>query len=227
MSQQNQKNKSDLLVEIQWLTRGYEKSPSLIFDKFNFKIYKNDFYFILWRSWVGKTTLSKFLIRHLKPPKKMIFYKKEDIARFTDAEAQRYRRKIWVIYQDFKLIDRKTVQQNIAYPLELVWEDPLKIEKKVNDILYKMELMDKRDEKIPYLSWWEKQRVAIARALVAKPEFIIADEPTWNLDQDTSKRIADILIDINREWNTVLFITHDMELLEYIKTKISIKLVKL
>ena len=86
-------------------------------------------------------------------------------------------------------------------------------------MLYKVGLFDKKDVKIPYLSWWEKQRVAIARALVSNPQFIIADEPTWNLDPITAKQIVDLLIDLNNQGNTVLFITHDMNLVSYIKSK--------
>ena len=132
---------------------------------------------------------------------------------------QKYRRNIWVIFQDFKLIDWKTVYENIAYNLEMRGEKKENIEKKVNEVLYKVGLFDKKDVKIPYLSWWEKQRVAIARALVSNPQFIIADEPTWNLDPATAKQIVDLLIDLNNQGNTVLFITHDMNLVSYIKSK--------
>ncbi len=221
------KSENNLLVDIQWLTRWYINTPNFIFDKFDFKLYKNDFCFILWKSWIWKTTLTKFLIWQESIPKKMIFYKKEDISRFTENEIQSYRRKIWVIYQDYKLIDWKTVKENIIYPLEISWYDEEKINKKLNDILYKMDLMDKKDVLVPTLSWWEKQRVAIARALITTPEFIIADEPTWNLDKETSEKIVDILIDLNTQWNTILFITHDLELIEYAKKYHNIRVIKL
>jgi len=221
----NKKQDDSLLVEIQNLIWGYPDSPSMIFNDFSAKIYKNDFYFILWKSGVWKTTLLNFLTMKINPPKKMMFYKKDDIARLTDIEIQRYRRKIGVIYQDFKLIEWKTVKQNIAYPLEIIWEPKEKIDKKVNEILYKMELMSKKDIEVPRLSWWEKQRVAIARALVFDPEFILADEPTGNLDQETSRKIADILISLNKSWNTILFVTHDLSLLEYVKSKHEVKVI--
>lgn len=159
------------------------------------------------------------MIRQLKPPRKTIFFNKEDIARFPEREVQKYRRNIWVIFQDYKLIDRKSVFENVSYNLEQRWYSAKEIEKKVNDVLLKVWLFDKKDIKIPYLSWWEKQRVAIARALSANPNFIIADEPTWNLDPQTSKQIIDLLIDLNNSGNTVLFITHDMNLLSYLKNK--------
>ena len=207
------------LIEIENLRWWYSSSYKFLFNKFSFKLYEKDFLILLGRSWAGKTTLVKFLIRQLKPPRKTIFFKKEDIGRFSDSEVQKYRRNIWVIFQDFKLIDWKTVYENIAYNLEMRWEKADKITKKVNEVLYKVGLFDKKDIKIPYLSWWEKQRVAIARALVSSPEFIIADEPTWNLDPITAKQIVDLLIDLNNQGNTVLFITHDMNLVSYIKSK--------
>lgn len=221
------KEKKELLIDIVWLTRWYKSSPSFIFDKFDFKLMKNDFCFICWKSWVWKTTLSKFLTRQLNFPRKMIFYKKEDLSRFSNREVQKYRRKVWVIYQDYKLINRKTVKENIIYPLEICWEKTNKINQKLNDILYKIWLFDKKDILIPYLSWWEKQRVSIARALISNPEFIIADEPTWNLDFITWQKIMDILIDLNKIWNTILFITHDISLIEYAKTKIDARIVNI
>lgn len=217
----------NLLVDIQELRWGFPKSANFIFDKFNFKLYKNDFCFILGKSWVGKTTLTKFLIRQLSVPKKMIFYKKEDISRFTSSEVQWYRRRIWVIYQDYKLIDRKTVSENITYPLEIAWYKENKIKLKLDDMLEKMELKDRKDAMVPSLSWWEKQRVSIARALIANPEFIIADEPTWNLDRETAERIVDVLIDLNKQWNTIIFITHDLELINYARNQHNVRIIKL
>ena len=207
------------LIEIENLKWWYKKAYNFIFDKFNFKLFERDFVVLLWKSGSWKTTLVKFLIRQLKPPRKTIFFNKEDISRFSDAEVQRYRRNIWVVFQDFKLIDWKTVYENISYNLEMRWEEKQKIEKKINEVLYKVWLFDKKDVKIPYLSWWEKQRVAIARALISEPNFIIADEPTWNLDFRTAKQIVDLFIDLNNAWNTVLFITHDMNLVSYLKNK--------
>ena len=207
------------LIEIENLRWGYKDSYNFLFDKCSFKLFEKDFVVLLGRSGSWKTTLVKFLIRQLKPPRKTIYFKKEDVSRFSDSEVQKYRRNIWVIFQDFKLIDWKSVYENIAYNLEMRWEKKEKIEKKVNEVLYKVGLFDKKDVKIPSLSWWEKQRVAIARALVSNPQFIIADEPTWNLDPITAKQIVDLLIDLNNQWNTVLFITHDMHLLTYLKWK--------
>ncbi len=211
----------EVLIEIENLTWGYKESPEFIYDKFSFKLYKWDFTVLKWVSGSGKTTLVKFLMRQIKPPYKKIFYKKEDIARFSNREVQIYRRRMWVIFQDFKLIDWKNVYDNISYTLEMRWEKKKRIKDMVEEALNKVQLQDRKDMTIPTLSWWEKQRVSIARAIVSRPEFIIADEPTGNLDFETAKIITDILIDLNKQWNTILFITHDMYLIKYMKTKLS------
>lgn len=220
-------NSKEVIVDIQWLTRWYPKAPWFIFNKFDFKLEKNDFCFILWKSWVGKTTLTKFLVRQLKSPKKMIFYKKEDISRFSAREVQFYRRKIWVIYQDFKLIEWKSVKENILYPLEIAWVAWRKKREKLERTVRDLWLSEWLSTPVPHLSGWEKQRVAIARALISNPEFVIADEPTWNLDQKTSEKIVDILINLNRLWHTILFITHDKELVKYARDKHSVRIVEL
>ena len=209
------------LIEIENLTRGYPNDPFLIFQKFNFKLYPNEFKIILGKSWVWKTTLTKLLLRQIKPPLKTIFFKKEDLARYTDSEVQKYRRQIGVIFQDFKLIPWYTVEENIAYPLEIFNLPKERIKQKVEKILKEIDLYSRKDVKIPYLSWWEKQRVAIGRALISNPSFIIADEPTWNLDRENSKKIADLLIKLHKKWNTILLITHDMQLVDYIQANTS------
>lgn len=191
------------------------------------KIERNDFCFVVGESGVGKTTLVRFLIRQLRPPKKMIFHNKEDIARFSSQEVQTYRRKIGVVYQDFKLIERKNVEENIAYPLEISGTSAKKKTKKVEHILNLLGLEKKRYAKIPLLSWGEKQRVAIGRALVNDPEFIIADEPTGNLDWHASKKIADTLVELNKKWNTIVVITHDLQLIDYVNKHHKTKTIEL
>lgn len=208
--------KNDSLIQIQDLSRWYPDSPSLVFDHFDFELNKDDFCFVIGKSGIGKTTLVKFLMRELTPPKKMIFFKQEDLARLSTAEVQRYRRKIGVIFQDYKLIPHKTAYENIIYPLQIMGEDISKHHAYVVELLQQVWLAHQWDTLVDHMSGWEKQRVAIARSLVTKPEFVIADEPTGNLDWKTSTKIADMLVELNRKGNTILFITHDQRLIEYI-----------
>lgn len=220
-------NPENKLIEISNLTRGYSDSPNMIFKNFNFELYKNDFCFVVWKSGVGKTTLVKFLIRQLTPPKKMIFYKKEDLARFSDQEVQKYRQKIGVIFQDYKILWHKTVRENVILPIQIRNENIDNKKTEIEEILKEVWLYNKKEDLSNYLSGWEKQRVSIARALVNKPEFIIADEPTGNLDRDNTKIVADTLINLHEKWHTILFITHDQRLIEYINSKISTRMFEL
>ncbi len=215
------------LIEVSNLTWGYPNSPSLIFDKFSLKLNKEDFMFVTGESWSGKTTLIKFLIRQLMPPRKTIFFQREDISRYTPSEVQRYRRKIWVIFQDYKLVPWKSVWENVILPLEAVGYKSDKAKEITTNILRKVGLLSKKDVLVPYISGWEKQRVAIARALTLSPQFLIADEPTGNLDYKAAINIVELLLDLHREGNTILFITHDKNLIDYASKVISPKVIEI
>lgn len=179
------------------------------------------------KSGVWKTTLVKFLMRQLRPPLRSVFHGKDDVARYNDTEVQDYRRWIGVIFQDFKLIDWKTTAQNLRYPLEISERAPSSIQDRVEKMIMMLWLEEQREQRSPSLSGWEKQRVAIWRALINNPEFVIADEPTGNLDRESSKNIADILIQSHKAGNTILFITHDQSLVEYVQSKHEVKVVSI
>ncbi|HMY80600.1 MAG TPA: ATP-binding cassette domain-containing protein [Candidatus Absconditabacterales bacterium] len=208
------------LIEIHNLSWSY---PGLedqsIFDGFDFTLDQGDFTFLIGKSGSGKTTLVKFLLRQLIPPTKTIFYHKEDIARFTPSEVQAYRRKMGVIFQDYKLLDTMSVWDNVTYPLIIDNSDPLDRYEFIEDILKTVGLSEKKHLTCQTLSGGEKQRVSIARSLVSQPEFIIADEPTGNLDRDNSLIVADTMIDLHKRGHTILFITHDQQLISYITSK--------
>lgn len=179
------------------------------------------------KSGVGKTTLVKFLMRQLVPPRRTIFHGKDDISRYSAREVQSYRRDIWVVFQDFKLVDRKTAEQNLRYPLEISDLPGREAKERTWLMIQRLWLHSQRTHLAPTLSGWEKQRVAIWRALINEPEFIIADEPTGNLDRESSTMIADLLIESNVIGNTIVFITHDQELVKYVQAKHTVKVVEL
>lgn len=210
---------SESIIEVHNLTRGYPRSERLIFDNFNFDLKQWDFCFLVGSSGSGKTTLVKFLLRQLNPPLKTIFYHKEDIARFWTKEVQRYRRNLGVVFQDYKLIETMSVWENVTYPLVVDNIDPVDRYDQLEYILKIVWLSDKKHMRCNLLSGGEKQRVGIARSLATEPAFIIADEPTGNLDRDNSISIVNNLITLHDHGHTILFITHDQRLIEYVKGK--------
>lgn len=154
----------------------------------------------------------------------MVFYKDEDLSRFSDQEVQHYRRKVGIIFQDYKLIPDKSVEENVLFPLEMHHVDHEIAKQKLESVLERVHMLHKRHEKADTLSGGEKQKVAIARALITNPDFIIADEPTGNLDREAAKMIADLLIEAHKEGNTILFITHSTQLVEYVQAKHNVRL---
>ena len=221
------KKEHNLLINVDELTWWFGDTPELLFNKFSFALYKWDFTILMWKSGSGKTVFSKFLTRKIKSPKETIYYKMKDLSTLSDNEVQLYRRKLWLVFQDYKLIDYMTVKENIIYPLKIygMWEAT--IEAKYNRIRKELNLIPFEDRPVKKLSGWEKQFVNIARAIIHDPELIIADEPTGNLDRDNTQKVADVLIRLNKEWKTVLLFTHDIHLLNYIKSSVEISLFKL
>jgi len=217
----------NLILNVDELTWGFPDSQTLLFDKFNFSLYKWDFSILMWKSGAGKTVFSKFLIWKIPAPKKCIFYKMSDLSTFSKADIQMYRRKLWIVFQDYNLLHSLSVKENIVYPLHIywLWDDTIEMKyQKIRDELW-LDKLEPSD--VVRLSGWEKQLVSIARAVIHDPELIIADEPTWNLDWENTQRVADVLIDLNKRWKTVLLITHDIHLLNYISKQLEITLFKI
>lgn len=215
------------LIAIKDLTRWYPDSKKPLFKKLNFELYKWDFTVIIGKSGVWKSTIVKFLIWQFRPFDRTVYYRMDDMARYSDADIQNYRRKIWIVFQDYKLIDALSVKENITYPLRIQWDDDLTIQAKYRNITTKLHIEDINKLDCNALSGWEKQKVAIARAMINNPEFVIADEPTGNLDREYTQEIGDLLVEANKSWNTILLITHDVHLLNYIKSKAKVNVFQL
>ena len=210
------------LIAIKDLTRWYPDSKKPLFKKLNFELFKWEFTVIIGKSGVWKSTIVKFLIGQFRPYTRTVYYRMDDMAHYSDADIQNYRKKIWIVFQDYHLINALSVKDNITYPLKLQWDDENTIQAKYRTITSKLHIEDLNKLSCETLSWWEKQKVAIARAMINNPEFIIADEPTGNLDREYTQEIWDLLIEANNSWNTILLITHDIQLLNYIKSKINV-----
>jgi len=215
------------LIAIKDLTRWYPDSKKPLFKKLNFELYKWDFTVIIGKSGVWKSTIVKFLIWQFRPFDRTVYYRMDDMARYSDADIQNYRRKIWIVFQDYKLIDALSVKENITYPLRIQWNDENTIQMKYRNITTKLHIEDINKLDCNALSGWEKQKVAIARAMINNPEFVIADEPTGNLDREYTQEIGDLLVEANKSWNTILLITHDVHLLNYIKSKAKVNVFQL
>lgn len=194
----------------------------IVLDKINLEIKKWEFVFIIWRSWAWKTSFIRSLIGDLKPVSWEIVLDNW-ISLYLDSNKknlQNYRRSIWVIFQDYKLLESKTVYENVAFAMEVCNYKDKDIIKKVPEVLQQVWLLIKKDRKINELSGWEKQRVSIARALVHDPSVIIWDEPTWNLDPKTAFSIMDIFKDISSMWKTVIIATHDKDIVNSLKKRV-------
>lgn len=212
------------LIAVKDLTRWYPQQTKPLFKKLNFDLFPGDFTIIIGKSGIGKSTLVKFLIGELRPYSKTVYYRMDDLSTLTDNEIQRYRRKIWIIFQDDKLIHSLSIKENITYPLRLEGYTESAIRTKYKDIMDKLQLDIQPKMTSKTISGGEKQKVAIARAMIHSPEFIIADEPTGNLDREYTQEIGDLLINANKNGNTIILITHDIHLLNYIKSKTNVNI---
>lgn len=194
----------------------------LILEDINITIEPGEFVFIIGSSWSGKTSLIRCLIGDFRPYKGDIILHNGMLLYGNRSWKflQEYRRSIGVIFQDYKLLEWKTVYENVAFAMEVCNYKTSFIRKTVPDILDQVGLLTKRDKYVYQLSWWEKQRVCIARALVHNPQIIFWDEPTWNLDPFASELIMDILETLHKKWKTIIIATHDQNIVNARKKRV-------
>lgn len=182
-------------------------------DSISLEISDKEFISIAGRSGAGKSTLIKLLIREEPPTTGQIFYNKQDINDIPDKYIPAWRRKIGMVFQDFRLLPNKTAYENIAFAMEVSGREKQDIEKDIPQLLKLVSLADRAEHFPNQLSGGEKQRVAIARALAHRPEILIADEPTGNLDLLHAWEIIRLLIKINELGTTVILSTHNREII--------------
>lgn len=184
------------------------------------RIGKGEFVFLVGPSGAGKSTLTKLLLQEIKPSRGQILYNGKNVARLRPREVPYLRRSIGVIFQDFKLLANKTVAENVAFALQVIEAPKRQIDKAVPQALDMVGLAKKADVMPNQLSGGEQQRVAIARAIVNNPPLVIADEPTGNLDPDTSWEIVNLLQDINKCGTTVLMATHAKDIVDGMRKRV-------
>lgn len=178
------------------------------------QIEKGEFLFLTGPSGAGKTTLFRMISAFDKPSSGLVTVAGHDLCKITAGEVPYFRRRIGVVFQDFRLLKGRTVFENVALPLEVRSDRSNNINRKVEEMLEHVGLVYKRKNYIEQLSGGEQQRVAIARALIHQPGVLIADEPTGNLDPQMSEEIMDLLDRVNAQGTTVFVATHDHELVK-------------
>lgn len=194
----------------------------IVLRDINLEIKPWEFVFFIGYSGSGKTTLIRSLIWDFKPERWDIVLDNGWFLyrNLTEKLLLDYRKSIGVIFQDYKLMESKTVYENVAFAMEVCWYKDAQIEKKVPGALEQVGLLIKKDTAVQELSGGEKQRVSIARALVHDPSIIIWDEPTGNLDPITASEIMEIFEDLNKDGKTVIIATHDKNIVNHMKRRV-------
>ena len=208
------------MIKFESVSKKYPNGQSALSD-INLSIKSAEFVFIVGPSGAGKTTLLKLLTKEVTPTSGKIFLNNEEIIRIPTNKTPYLRRKIGTVFQDFKLLLTRTVFENVALPLEVLSYKDAEIEKSVSSILEKVNLLDKANRFPAQLSGGEVQRTAIARAIVSKPEVLLVDEPTADLDPKTARSIVEILDKINKlDKTTVIMATHNVQIVNYFKKRV-------
>ncbi|HUC88059.1 MAG TPA: cell division ATP-binding protein FtsE [Candidatus Binatia bacterium] len=208
------------MILLDRVTKTYNKSMGVALDRVSLKVDPKEFMIVVGQSGAGKTTLLRLLTREEKPTSGKIIVGGVDYDKLKDKDIPLLRRKIGVVFQDFKLLPNRTVFENVAFALEIVGTSKKEIQRTVPKVLDIVNLKDK-EKSMPYqLSGGERQRVAIARAIVRQPKILIADEPTGNLDPKHAWDVIKVLEKINRFGTTVLLTTHNQDIVNRLKRRV-------
>lgn len=207
------------MIEFRNVSKVYNNGTEALHN-INLKVDKGDFVFIVGSSGAGKSTFLKLITCEERPSSGQIIVDGVDVSRLRKGKIPYVRRKMGMVFQDFRLIDHLTVYDNVAFAMRVVGAPPRTIKKRVPYILSLVGLQHKAKHYPTELSGGERQRVGLARALVNNPSMIIADEPTGNIDPALSFEIVDLLSEINRRGTTVLMVTHEHSLVKHFHKRI-------
>lgn len=208
-----------ILVELNEVTKIYENG-TLAVNRVNLKIEKGEFVFIIGSSGSGKSSLIRMLLKEIEPTRGEIIISDKNITTMHRKEVPYLRRKMGVVFQDFRLLPNKTVFENVAFAMQVVEAQPKEIRRTVPGILAMVGLNRKARAYPNQLSGGEQQRVALARAIANNPPLLIADEPTGNLDPETSWEIMNLLRDINMRGTTVVMATHAKDIVNVMQKRV-------
>jgi cell division transport system ATP-binding protein len=200
------------------VTKKYDDSISL--EDVTISITPGEFVSIVGHSGAGKTTLTKLILAEERPTDGTVFFESTDIHKLSNRELTNFRRKVGVVFQDFRLLSGKTAYENIAFAMEATGKNDEEIKEDVPHVLELVDLLNKSSHFPHQLSGGEKQRLAIARAIITQPELIIADEPTGNLDPVNTSEVVNILKKINDLGTTVLLTTHNRAVIDQVKKRV-------
>ncbi len=206
-------------IKFRGVEKTYKNGVNAIYD-LNLDIKKGEFVFITGASGSGKSTLIKMLYREEKPTHGEIYVGGVNVAKVKNSKVYKLRRKIGIVFQDFKLLPKLTVYENVAFALEIYGLPTPEVKRKVLKALDLVGLKSKTKSYPDQLSGGEQQRVAIARAIVNSPKLLICDEPTGNLDPDTSLEVMKVIEKINNLGTTVVMVTHDKEMVNKMKKRV-------
>lgn len=207
------------MIQFQGVSKVYPNGVTAL-NNINMFIDKGEFVFLVGPSGAGKTTLIKMIIRRELPSQGVIYIGRKNLIKMKESEVPFLRRNIGVIFQDFKLLPNKTVFENVSFALEVIEASRKDILKQVPAVLELVGLKDKANIFPSELSGGEQQRVSLARAIVNRPLVLLADEPTGNLDPDTSWGIMDLLLEINKRGTTVIMATHNKTIVDKMRRRV-------
>jgi cell division transport system ATP-binding protein len=207
------------MIAFDGVTKVYEPDVTALRDV-TFVIEKGEFVFIVGASGSGKSTLIKLLLKEIDPTEGRIMVGGRDLTRLKYNKVSLLRRNVGCVFQDFKLLPSRSAADNVAYALKVQGESRSSIRRKVPEVMNMVGLAHKMNSFPDELSGGEQQRVSIARAVVNHPPLLVCDEPTGNLDPDTSVGIMQLLYRINRAGTTILMVTHDREMVDKMRKRV-------
>ena len=208
------------MIRFEKVTKNYPGPGKPALDQVTVDIDKGEFVYLVGQSGSGKSTALRLVLRELRPTTGRVYVAGKEINRMAGWKVPRLRRQVGTVFQDFRLLPNKTVTENVGFALQVIGKSRREINRVVPETLEVVGLKDKGGRMPDELSGGEQQRVAIARAFVNRPMIIIADEPTGNLDPQTSVGIMNLLEDINKRGTTVVMATHDHGIVDQFRKRV-------